>query len=132
MKDNISDMLTRIRNGQKSQLLEIPLYWPTPRNLFNLLNLFQKEGFIRGFKIKNINNKNYIFVLLKYTEYQQPVIKKIERVSKPGKRFFCKAKNFWKLNNGNGVLFISSPFGFITDNTARKLNLGGEIICYIE
>ena len=132
MKDNISDMLSRIRNGQKAQLLEVPLFWPTPKNLVTILQIFQKEGYIRGYKKEIVNEKICIFVLLKYTEYQQPVIKKIERISKPGKRFFCKAKNFWKLNNGAGTLIISSPAGLITDSNARKLNIGGEILCYIE
>ena len=132
MKDNISDMLTRIRNGQKAQLLEIPLFWPTPQNIIKILQIFQKEGYIRGYKKELVKDKICIFVLLKYTEYQQPVIKKIERISKPGKRFFCKSKNFWKLNNGNGTLIISSSIGLITDNYARKLNIGGEVLCYIE
>lgn len=132
MKDNISDMLIRIKNGQKAQLLEIPLFWPTPKIVIKICNLLQKEGYIRGLKKKLIDNKEIFFILLKYTQFQQPVIKKIERISKPGKRIFCKAKNFWKLNNGNGILIISTPIGLITDFEARKLNLGGEIICYIE
>jgi small subunit ribosomal protein S8 len=132
MKDNISDMLTRIRNGQKAHLLEIPLFWPTPKVNLQILKILEQEGYIRGFKKEIFNEKLCIFVLLKYTEFQQPVIKKIERISKPGKRIFCKTKNFWKLNNGSGVLVISSPIGLITDSTARKLNLGGEILFYIE
>jgi small subunit ribosomal protein S8 len=132
MKDNISDMLTRIRNGQKAHLLEIPLFWPTPRINIQILKILEQEGYIRGFKKEIFNEKLCIFVLLKYTDFQQPVIKKIERISKPGKRTFCKTKNFWKLNNGGGILVISSPLGLITDSTARKLNLGGEILFYIE
>jgi len=88
MKDNISDMLTRIRNGQKARLLEVPLFWPAPKVSIQILKVLLQEGYIRGFKKELFNEKICIFVLLKYTEFQQPVIKKIERISKPGKRVF--------------------------------------------
>ena len=132
MKDNISDMLTRISNGQKANLLEISLFWPTPNYCINILKLLQKEGYIRGFKKIILNNKKYIFVLLKYTSSQIPLIKRIERISMPGQRIFSKSQTLWKVNNGKGILIISSSKGFITDNEARFLNLGGEIICSIQ
>ena len=132
MKDYISDMLTRIRNGQKAGLNEILLFWPTPNFCMKLLIIFQKEGFIRGFKKIIINEKTYILVLLKYTELQNPTIKKIERISKPGKRCYISSKSLWKINNGKGVLILSTPFGLMTDTQARIRNAGGELICYIE
>lgn len=132
MKDYISDMLTRIRNGQKAGLNEIILFWPTPNFCIKLLTIFQAEGFIRGFKKIIINQKIYILVLLKYTEFQNPIIKKIERISKPGKRSYISSKNLWKLNNGKGLLILSTPRGLMTDTQARILSAGGELICYIE
>lgn len=132
MKDNISDMLTRIRNGQKANLLEITLFWPTPQVCINLLNIFQKEGFIRGFKKTYINGKTNVIVLLKYTDTQMPVINKIERISKPGCRYYISVKSLWKMNNGKSVGFISTPKGIVTDIQARNLNLGGELLCFIE
>jgi small subunit ribosomal protein S8 len=132
MKDYISDMLTRIRNGQKANLNEILLFWPTPKFCIKLLTIFQNEGFIRGFKKIIINEKTYILVLLKYTELQNPIIRKIERISKPGKRVYISSKNLWKLNNGKGVLILSTPKGLMTDSQSRFINLGGELICYIE
>jgi len=92
MKDNISDMITRISNGQKANLLEILLFWPTPKYCVNLLKLMQKEGFIRGFKKIIVKDKKSIVVLLKYSSFQTPLIKKIERVSKPGQRIFSKSQ----------------------------------------
>ena len=68
MKDNISDMITRIRNGQKAKLFEIVLFWPTPKICLNILDLLKNEGFISGYKKVALNNKTYIYVLLKYTE----------------------------------------------------------------
>lgn len=125
-------MITRIRNGQKAGLLEIALFWPQPKVCFKVLALLQKEGYIRGLKKVILKNKECYFVLLKYTEFQVPVIKKIERISKPGKRIYCASKNLWKVQNGKGCFIISSPKGLITDIQARFLNVGGEILCYIE
>ena len=132
MKDNLSDMLTRIRNGQRANLLEIPLYWPTPKVCIKVLNILEKEGVIRGFKKILVKNKEYIFILLKYNEFQNPIIKKIERISKPGKRVYAKSKLFWKINGGKGFFIISSPIGLITEKTARFSNIGGEVLCYVE
>jgi len=132
MRDNISDMLTRIRNGQKASLIEIPLFWPTPKICLNILNILTREGYIRGVKKQIFNNKVYFFILLKYNSTQQPTIKKIVRISKPGKRLFCKSKNLWKVSNGIGCFILSTPQGLITDNFGRLHNLGGEILCYIE
>lgn len=133
MKDNISDMLTRIRNGQKAFLDEIPLFWPTPKFCLQILTVLQQKGFIRGIRKKpHILNQTQIFVLLKYTSNQNPVISKIDRISCPGKRIFCKSVNLWKINNGRGTFIISSPQGLITENEARLLNVGGEVILYIE
>lgn len=132
MKDNISDMLTRIRNGQKASLLEVLLFWPTPSICLKILIVLQREGFIRGFKKVFVNDKQYICVLLKYTTFQMPLITKIERISKPGKRVYCRVNNFWKINNGKGIFIISTPKGLMTEMHARQLSLGGEILCYIE
>jgi small subunit ribosomal protein S8 len=132
MKDNISDMITRIRNGQKAKLFSISLFWPTPKICFRILELLQQEGYIRGHNKVIVNNKECGSVLLKYTEFQEPIIKKIERVSTPGKRIYIKSKSFWKLNNGKGIYIISTPSGLYTDSENRFLNLGGEVLLYVE
>ena len=132
MKDNISDMITRIRNGQKANLFEVLLFWPTPKICINILNLLKNEGYIRGYRNIIVNNKQCISVLLKYTEFQEPIIKKIRRVSTPGKRIYVKSKSFWKINNGIGVFIVSTPNGLHTDAENRFLNLGGEVLFYIE
>ena len=132
MKDNISDMITRIRNGQKAKLFEVLLFWPTPKICLNILDILKNEGYIIGYRKIVSNNKICISILLKYTEFQEPVIKKIERVSTPGKRIFVKSKSFWKINNGRGVYIISTPSGIHTDAENRFLNLGGEVLFYIE
>jgi small subunit ribosomal protein S8 len=94
MKDNISDMITRIRNGQSAKLNEVLLFWPTPKICIKILDLLKDEGYIRGYHKVISQNKICISVLLKYTEFQEPIIKKIERVSTPGKRIYVKSKSF--------------------------------------
>jgi small subunit ribosomal protein S8 len=93
MKDNISDMLTRIRNGQKSKLYEINLYCPTPLICLKILNVLYKEGYIRGLKKSYLNKKLFIKVLLKYDIQGNSVIKKIERISTPGRRIYTSTKS---------------------------------------
>ena len=133
MKDNISDMLTRIRNGQKARLLGVVLFWPTPNFCIKILDLLKKEGFIRGYKkIITKTKKESVCVLLKYTHLNEPIIKKIERVSTPGKRIYVKSKSFWKLNTGRGVYIVTTSKGLFTDTENRFLNQGGEVLFYIE
>jgi small subunit ribosomal protein S8 len=88
MKDNISDMLTRIRNGQLSKLFEITLYSPTPSICLKILTVLYKEGYIRGIKKCYDKNKLSIKVLLKYDFQGQSTIKSIKRISKPSKRVY--------------------------------------------
>jgi len=132
MKDNLSDMITRIRNAQHLKLKEVSLFWPTPKFCLKVLELLKKEGYIRGYKYIFENNKIITQVLLKYTPLQVPVIKKIKRVSTPGKRIYVKSKSFWKVNNGLGAYIISTTKGLYTDSENRFLNLGGEVLFYIE
>jgi len=91
MKDQLSDMLTRIRNGQRSGLLKVKLYKPTSNTCIQVLNILYKEGYIRGFKINNIKPLE-VTVYLKYTYFGTPVIKEIKRISKPGRKFYTSIK----------------------------------------
>jgi len=131
MKDNISDMLTRIRNGQKARLFEIQLFYPVSKVCLEILNILYKEGYIRGFKKSYVNKKLFVKVLLKYDLEGNPIIKKISRVSKPGCRVYSSIKSIWKIKSGLGVFILSTPKGILTDSDARILNTGGEVLCYI-
>jgi len=93
MRDNVSDMLVRIKNGQQAKLFEINLFNPVPKNCLQILNILYKEGYIRGFKKVFIYKKLYIKVLLKYDLNGNSVIKKIIRVSKPGRRIYTSIKS---------------------------------------
>jgi small subunit ribosomal protein S8 len=130
MKDQISDLITRIRNGQQKKLLKIKLYTPTSNFCLQFLTLLYKEGYIRGFKILK-NKPLTVEVLLKYTAEGQPTIQEIIRISKPSRRFYIKTKSLWSLKSGLGIFVLSTPKGLMTDLDAKILNQGGEVICSI-
>ena len=129
LMDPIGDMFTRIRNGQMRLLNTIDV--PASNFRLQILEVLKSEGFISNFFIeKKEKKKKNLKVDLKYYE-GVPVIKEIKRVSKPGRRVYSRATSIPKFQNGLGVSILSTPKGVMTDNEARKNNLGGEIICKV-
>ncbi|MEM7070945.1 MAG: 30S ribosomal protein S8 [Pseudomonadota bacterium] len=129
MSDPLGDMLTRIRNGQSAGKISVAV--PASKLRENVLSVLKREGYIRDFSRvelnKGISNLN---VTLKYYE-GKPVIRNIERVSKPGRRVYSKIANLNKVYNGLGVSIISTPGGVMADHEARAANVGGEVLCYV-
>jgi small subunit ribosomal protein S8 len=129
LMDPIGDMFTRIRNGQMRKLVTIDV--PASNFRLKILEVLKTEGYIVNFFIeKKENNKKNLKVDLKYFE-GSPVIKEIKRVSKPGRRIYSKATSIPKIQNGLGLAILSTPKGVMSDNEARKNNIGGEIICRV-
>ena len=127
--DPIGDMFTRIRNGQMRFLNTIDL--PASNFRLKILEVLKQEGYITNFVLeKKEKNKKNLKVDLKYYE-GHPVIKEIKRISKPGRRVYSKANSIPKIQNGLGLAILSTPKGVMSDNEARKNNLGGEIICRV-
>ena len=127
--DPIGDMLTRIRNGQMRSLNKIDI--PFSNFRLKILEVLKKEGYIINFNIDDGKNKiKSILVDLKYYE-GQPVIKEINRVSKPGRRVYSRADSIPKVKNGLGLAILSTSKGVMSDADAMKNNLGGEIICRV-
>lgn len=129
MSDPLGDMLTRIRNAQHARKTSVVL----PYSKFHLAvcNVLKDEGFIREFRDeKRDNNKMQIVVGLKY-DHGEPIIREIDRVSKPGRRIYSKADSIPRTYNGLGVTIISTSKGVMADYAARKLNLGGEVLCRV-
>ena len=127
--DPIGDMFTRIRNGQMRSLTTINV--PASNFRQNILDILKNEGFIVNYYIEKMeNNKKNLKVELKYYE-GMPVIKEIRRVSKPGRRVYSRATSIPKVMNGLGLAILSTPRGVMSDNEARKNNIGGEIICRV-
>ena len=127
--DPIGDMFTRIRNGQMRLLNSIDV--PASKFRSQILEILKNEGFINNFRLeKKEDKKNILIIDLKYFE-GNPVIKEIKRISKPGRRVYSRAVSIPKVQNGLGVAILSTSKGVMSDNDARKNNLGGEIICRV-
>jgi len=129
MTDPIADLLTRIRNASAVNHEKVLI--PASNLKLRIVNLLLQEGFVRNFKIIKDNKQDVVCVYLKYTPDNAPVITHLERVSKPGRRAYVKAKNIPSVRSGLGVAILSTSRGVMTDAQARALHLGGEHICSI-
>jgi len=121
--DRISNLLSSINNGYISKKNKITQ--TNSNQTINLLNIFIQNGFIKTYQLK-INNK--IDILLKYKN-NKPVLDKIKKISKPSKRVYLKNKNLYI--NKTGIYILSTSKGILTDLQAKKLNIGGELICIV-
>ena len=129
MNDPISDMMTRIRNGQMSKKIKVDM--PSSNLKASIAKVLKDEGYIDGFSVENLDgNKKSLNIELKYYS-GQPVIEKIVRVSKPGLRIYKNVKNLPNYMNGLGIVIISTSKGVMTDRKARSSGIGGEILCYV-
>ena len=127
--DPIGDMIARIRNGQMRSFVKIEM----PASTFKgkILEILKKEGFILNYSLDKTNERKIKFSInLKYN-LGSPVINNIERISRPGRRFYSSAQSIPKIQNGLGIAIISTSKGVMTDTEAKKAKLGGEIICKV-
>jgi small subunit ribosomal protein S8 len=129
MTDPIGDMLTRIRNGQMAKLASVE----SPASTFrkHVLEVLQREGYIRNFSEEDRGNgKASLIIELKYHE-GEPAIRKIDRVSTPGRRVYARIKDLPRVYNGLGISILSTPQGVMSDNEARAAHVGGEVLCRV-
>ena len=128
--DTISDMLTRIRNANlvKHQIVQIP----STKMSLAIASILKEEGFVEDVKQYEENPDRYFIISLKYKgKLREPVIKKIERISKPGLRVYAGAKNLPQVLGNLGIAIVSTSKGVMTNFKAEQLGIGGEILCYI-
>ena len=128
MNDPLGDLLARIRNAQmrnKSKVVS-----PNSRLRESVLGVLKNEGYIRGYTVVERDGRSEIEIELKYFD-GEPVIREIERVSKPGRRVYTSVRNMPRINNGLGVTIVSTPKGVMADHDARDANVGGEILCTV-
>ena len=129
MTDPLGDMLTRIRNGVARRKSSVSTPASTLRA--RVLDVLQAEGYIRGYsKVEFENGKSELNIELKYYE-GAPVIRKIDRVSKPGRRVYVSVKSIPQVANGLGITILSTPKGVMADHQAREQNVGGEVLCSV-
>jgi small subunit ribosomal protein S8 len=126
MNDPIGDMITRIRNAQLRAKSKVST--PGSKMRANVLEVLKNEGYIRGYTaVEHAGGKSELEIELKYFD-GEPVIREIERVSKPGRRVYASVRNLPRINNGLGIAILSTPKGIMADHDARDANVGGEIL----
>ena len=128
MNDPLGDLLSRIRNAQMRSKSKVTS--PSSRLRESVLDVLKNEGYIRGYAVVQREGRSEIEIELKYFD-GEPVIREIERVSKPGRRVYASVKNLPRVNNGLGILVLSTPKGVMADHDARDANVGGEILCTV-
>jgi small subunit ribosomal protein S8 len=130
VNDTISDMLTRIRNATmvKHQIV----YIPVTKMSFVITEILKEEGFIENFENREENNKKYLVLSLKYSgKTREPILNKIERISKPGLRVYASSKKLPRVLDNLGIAIVSTSKGVMTNLKAKELGIGGEILCHI-
>ena len=130
MSDTLSDMVARINNGQTAKLNCVKVIY-SKLNLA-VLDILKNEGFINDYAVKKNLDTSFseIFVNLKY-DLSSPVIKEFKRVSKPGRRVYCKSAKIPRYYNGLGISILSTSKGVLCNDEATHQNLGGEILCTV-
>ncbi len=128
MSDPIADMLTRIRNGYAVGSVSVSM--PSSGIKQAVARVLQEEGFIDGCTVTEENGKKMLAVALRYFE-GSPVINQLQRVSRPGKRVYCRSSNIPAVNNGLGVVVVSTSKGIMTGRQAKASGTGGELICTV-
>jgi len=129
LSDPLGDMLTRIRNAQRSR--HSSCVAPASKLRANVLDVLRREGYIRGFAAEELRpGVAQLRIELKYND-GEPVIKEIHRVSKPGRRVYSKIKELPRVYAGLGVSILSTPRGVMSDAEARAANVGGEVLCRV-
>ena len=128
MTDPLGDMLTRIRNGQQAK--KDSILTPASKLRAHVLDVLQREGYIRGYSEEQVEGHSGLRIELKYFE-GQPAIQHLARVSKPGRRVYSGSQELPRIRNGLGTVIVSTPRGVLSDAEAREQNVGGEVLAEV-
>lgn len=129
VNDPIADMLTRIRNA--SMVKQRQVVMPSSKIKVGIAGILAEEGFIEGYALTDEQPQPNLIVRLKYTPQGRPVITGLDRVSRPGRRYYAGFKDIPWVRSGLGINIISTPKGLMTGRKARRQRLGGEILCNV-
>ncbi|MEO8509911.1 MAG: 30S ribosomal protein S8 [Chloroflexota bacterium] len=127
--DPIADMLTRIRNASAARHLDVSL--PSSKVKREIARILAEEGFIDGFETADGGVQEKLTMRLRYVEGKTPVVSGLKRISKPGLRVYARKTEIPRVLGGLGLAILSTSRGIMTGPQARKLNLGGEVLCYV-
>ena len=128
LTDPLGDLLTRIRNGQRAK--KDSVMSPASKLRARVLEVLQREGYIRGFSEDGTGAHPALRIELKYFE-GEPAIKHVARVSKPGRRVYSGSRELPVIRNGLGITSVSTPRGVLSDAEARAANVGGEVLAEV-
>ncbi|MEO7558273.1 MAG: 30S ribosomal protein S8 [Gammaproteobacteria bacterium] len=128
MTDPIADMLTRIRNGQAAEKIEVAM--PSSKLKQSIAKVLRDEGYINDFAVHDAEGKPILVIALKYYG-GKPVIDTIQRASRPGLRLYKNKQKLPKVIGGLGIAIVSTSHGLMTDRAARAAGYGGEVLCYV-
>jgi small subunit ribosomal protein S8 len=128
MTDPLGDMLTHIRNGQSAK--KDSILTPASKLRANVLDVLQREGYIRGYSEEQVAGQKGLRIELKYFE-GAPAIQHLARVSKPGRRVYSGSTELPRIRNGLGTVIVSTPRGVLSDAEAREQNVGGEVLAEV-
>jgi small subunit ribosomal protein S8 len=129
MTDPLADMFTRIRNANSIGCKLVPM--PASRIKVGVAEVLKNEGYITSYDVVEGSPRSTLRLKLKYGQDGERVIRTIERVSKPGKRVYYGTDEIPPVLRGLGIYVLSTPKGIVSDREARKLNVGGEILCKV-
>lgn len=128
LSDPIADMLTRIRNATAARMPVVDV--PASGLKREVARVLQEKGFIKKFVVVEDDKQGLIKLLLRYTD-GVPAIQGLQRTSRPGLRQYSSVEKLPRVRNGLGFAILSTPQGVMTDREARKLNVGGEVLCKV-
>ena len=129
MTDPIADMLTRVRNGVTAGHTSVVM--PASRLKTEIARVLRDEGYIRGFDVQEEKGKRTLRIQLRYAGKKQPVLMGVKRVSRPGLRVYTKRAEIPRILGGVGMAILSTPRGVMTGEQARRLGVGGEVLCHV-
>jgi small subunit ribosomal protein S8 len=129
VNDPIADLLTRIRNGIMVRQKQIVV--PSSKAKVAVARILKEEGFIRDYEVTRDVVQPQLRILLKYDRDRHPVITDLQRIRRPGRRVYVKRKEIPWVLSGLGIAVLSTPQGIMTGQRARRLRLGGEVLCYV-
>ncbi len=129
MSDSIADLLTRIRNAHRADKRWVDV--PSSNLKKRICVILKQEHFIRDFILVADNKQGIVRIFLNYDHNGEPVIEGITRISRPGCRIYARAKNLPRVRGGLGIAILTTSKGVISDKIARRLKVGGEVLCHV-
>lgn len=128
LTDPIADMLTRVRNAVRIKADKVDI--PASRMKLDIAKILKEEGFIRAYKILKYKKQGILRLNLKYVD-SESIITNLKRISKPGRRVYVGSSDVPRVMAGVGIAIVTTSRGLMTDETARRENVGGEVLCHV-